>query len=78
MNCNRLVTMAYRRDGSAIDAQCGSYFGGERVLCAYHEKQAIKAYPQGWRYYPGDTCPHGVYVGGSGADYMCGRCEMGG
>jgi hypothetical protein len=23
-------------------------------------------------------CPHGVYVGGCGIDYMCGRCENGG
>lgn len=22
-------------------------------------------------------CPHGMYVGGSGADYMCGACECG-
>lgn len=22
-------------------------------------------------------CPHGNYVGGCGADYMCGQCEMG-
>lgn len=30
------------------------------------------------RYYRGETeghCPHGVYVGGCGADYMCGYCE---
>lgn len=26
-------------------------------------------------YYP--YCVHGVYVGGCGADYMCGACEMG-
>lgn len=34
-------------------------------------------YPQGWASYPGDVCEHGVYVGGCGADYMCGPCEMG-
>jgi hypothetical protein len=34
-------------------------------------------HPQGWRYYPGDTCPHGVYVGGCGVDLMCGTCESG-
>ena len=22
-----------------------------------------------------DYCPHGVYVGGCGIDYMCGICE---
>lgn len=34
-------------------------------------------YPQGWNYYAGDTCRHGVYTGGCGADNMCGACEMG-
>lgn len=32
-------------------------------------------YPQGWAYYPGDTCQHGRYVGGCGADLMCPKCE---
>lgn len=36
-----------------------------------------RCYPQGWRYYPGDCCPHGVYVGGCGPDLMCGQCEAG-
>lgn len=26
---------------------------------------------------PHDHCVHGVYVGGCGHDYMCGKCEMG-
>src|SRR6476661_9235203 len=26
---------------------------------------------------PRGYCKHGVYVGGCGADYMCGHCEMG-
>jgi len=26
---------------------------------------------------PRDYCRHGVYVGGSGVDYMCGACENG-
>jgi hypothetical protein len=34
-------------------------------------------YPQGWNYYPGDVCCHGVYVGGCGIDWMCGPCEDG-
>jgi len=34
-------------------------------------------YPQGWSTYQGDVCEHGAYVGGVGADYMCGPCEMG-
>jgi hypothetical protein len=37
----------------------------------------LRCYPQGWTYYPGDTCPHGVYVGGCGVDLMCGACESG-
>ena len=46
-------------------------------LCDKHMKDASKRYPQGWNYYPGDVCPHGKYVGGSGIDRMCGYCEMG-
>lgn len=56
---------------------CGDYFMGEKVLCEACNAQAIKDYPQGWASYPGDTCKHGVYVGGCGADYICGRCEAG-
>lgn len=26
---------------------------------------------------PYPYCPHGVYVGGCGADYLCGACEDG-
>jgi hypothetical protein len=29
----------------------------------------------GWSSDHNGCCRHGVYVGGSGADYMCGRCE---
>jgi len=36
-----------------------------------------KRYPQGWRYYAGDVCMHGTYVGGCGIDWMCGGCEDG-
>jgi hypothetical protein len=32
-------------------------------------------HPQGWAYYPGDTCKHGRYVGGCGYDLMCAECE---
>lgn len=28
-------------------------------------------------YYDGDICPHGVYVGGCGIDWMCQWCEDG-
>lgn len=37
----------------------------------------LDLYPQGWAYYPGDVCPHGVYVGGCGIDWMCPVCELG-
>jgi len=56
---------------------CGHYFGGRKLLCDDCYKEAERRYPQGWRGYPGDTCIHGVYTGGCGADYMCGRCEGG-
>ena len=46
-------------------------------LCARHEAEATARYPQGWNAYPGDICPHGKYVGGSGIDHMCGYCENG-
>lgn len=40
-------------------------------------KKILKQYPQGWRYYPGDVCRHGMYVGGCGIDWICGYCENG-
>lgn len=55
---------------------CGSYHGGRKVLCRKCEEVADEIFPQGWRGYPGDTCKHGVYVGGCGVDYVCGRCEL--
>lgn len=56
---------------------CGEWRYGARVLCDVHLKEAQKEYPQGWNYYPGDVCQHGVYVGGCGPDLMCFNCEMG-
>lgn len=53
----------------------GEYSNGEELTVKEY-KRLIKYYPQGWRYYAGDTCKHGVYVGGCGIDWMCGRCEM--
>mgnify|MGYP003150687614 FL=1 len=46
-------------------------------LCetCYHWYQ--ERYPQGWSCYPGDTCQHGVYVGGVMYDYLCPDCEAG-
>ena len=56
---------------------CGRMFAGYMHLCADCKDKYTARYPQGWRYYPGDCCEHGVYIGGIGADYMCGRCELG-
>ncbi len=56
--------------------KCGSWHDG-KVLCAPCEARAHLHYPQGWRYYPGDVCRHGTYVGGCGVDWICGRCEYG-
>jgi hypothetical protein len=53
------------------------WHGGTLELCDRHLAAAELRYPQGWQYYPGDVCRHGNYVGGSGADYMCGPCENG-
>ena len=57
---------------------CGSWVAGQgKVFCDQDQKRMEHQYPQGWRYYPGDVCRHGTYVGGSGVDLMCGACEMG-
>lgn len=75
--CNNRVRVGTRRDGTDITVPCGDYRGGRAVLCDRCERSAERRYPQGWRGYPGDTCRHGVYVGGCGIDRMCGACEMG-
>jgi hypothetical protein len=56
---------------------CGEWWNGGIALCEPHEKLYYEQYPQGWRSYPGDICPHGMYTGGVGVDRMCGACEMG-
>ena len=75
--CNRLVTAMYRRNGEEVLKECGTSFGGTRLMCDRCEKRAIREFPQGWKFYPGDVCEHGRYVGGCGADLMCSACEMG-
>lgn len=75
--CNIVVVIGHRRDQSLIEVECGTYVGGRKVLCDRCTKDANHRYPQGWRAYPGDTCKHGVYVGGCGVDVMCGACEGG-
>ena len=57
---------------------CGDWIpGGGKELCDTCLGKAEKLYPQGWRYYPGDICQHGTYVGGVGIDWMCHYCEQG-
>ena len=59
----------------APDMKCGDGGTNHLEFCNSCEKRNRKAFSQGWSYYPGDICKHGAYVGGSGIDYMCGRCE---
>lgn len=63
--------------GRIYKRECGKSIGGYEFLCDPCEDKANARYPHGWRYYPGDTCPHGTYVGGSGIDWICGYCEGG-
>ena len=44
-------------------------------LCEACEAKGKREFPQGWETYPGDRCIHGVYVGGSMEDRICGECE---
>lgn len=69
-HCEKIVNTG------TVLARCGEQWGGAQI-CDPCLARAEREYPQGWRAYPGDTCKHGVYVGGSGADYMCGPCEDG-
>lgn len=75
--CSTPVYGGTRRDGTEYTWPCGQYVGGDQLLCDGCHEKAVNRYPQGWSSYPGDTCRHGVYVGGCGADYMCGACEFG-
>jgi hypothetical protein len=62
-------------DGEPVP--CGAWHDGHQRYCDGHEALYESEYPQGWAYYPGDICPHGRYVGGSGVDLMCINCELG-
>jgi len=73
----QVAWISYTPRGRAFIEKCGDTHAGERIMCDAHEADAKARFPQGWRYYPGDVCKHGRYVGGSGADYLCGDCEMG-
>jgi hypothetical protein len=76
--CEAMVYAMTRKDGSDVLIKCGEYFSGQgKLLCSTCENKAKARWPQGWRYYPGDTCKHGTYVGGCMCDLMCGACESG-
>ncbi len=72
------MVLGYTNHGKTeVMGRCGDNFYGEKVICDPCNTFAHARYPQGWSYYPGDTCPHGTYVGGCGIDWMCIRCESG-
>jgi len=75
--CGKRVVVSNRHDGSPIYQKCGGDFAGEIVLCDACVRKYQRIYPQGWRYYPGDVCRHGTYVGGCMEDHMCFYCEQG-
>lgn len=60
-----------------VTTPCGEWRAGSgKMFCKAHIALLEDEYPQGWDYYPGDICPHGKYVGGSGIDLMCMSCEL--
>jgi hypothetical protein len=80
IGCNAkwdVYSVPLKSNGEPIEGSCGRYYGGQKLLCGDCQVRALAKYPQGWQCYPGDTCRHGTYVGGSGADYLCDPCEMG-
>ena len=81
MVCKNKVTQLVPRGYTykAIKLRCGSTdIHGDTILCDdCHWKNKL-AYPQGWTRTPGDTCPHGTYIGDRGGpDYLCYMCEEG-
>ena len=66
-----------RSNGERVSDEFSMPSEARREVEEWNEAEGFVTYPQGWRHYPGDTCRHGVYVGGCGADLMCGACESG-
>lgn len=61
-----------------VFSNCGSTSRhGIKMLCEDCEKSEDRAYPQGWRHTPGDTCKHGTYLGAheDNDERLCGACE---
>ena len=81
MRCENKVSQFVPRgyEYKEIFTRCGSTgIHGQELLCDDCEARMAKAYPQGWRETPGDTCVHGYYVGDAGGpDNMCPACEAG-
>ena len=73
VNCDEII----HEYENGMTQKCGESNGWELMFCKFCEKQNEEKFPQGWTFYPGDVCEHGNYVGGCGADYMCGQCESG-
>lgn len=78
--CSGVAAIYHTRWGDEVEehvVECGKYHprGGGQVFCSRCQRIMELQFPQGWSYYPGDICRHGKYVGGCGADLMCGRCE---
>lgn len=72
----------YNLDANSTEmkAYCGKtqtdVMGNTRKrLCEACEDKGKQEFPQGWETYPGDRCPHGVYVGGVMEDRICVICE---
>lgn len=79
MNCTNKVSVYIERGFGyrEIKLECGSTNQhGMVALCERCENEAMRAYPQGWQYHPGDTCKHGTYLNPD-HDCCCGQCEMG-
>ena len=63
--------------GKMVEIPCGmTGVHGQVVLCDECQEKQTKAYPQGWRHYPGDICIHGTYLNPN-HDCCCGDCENG-
>lgn len=73
--CENQVLVGVRDDGSEILIPCGKWYMNATIYCDDCLSKLEEKYPQGWSHYAGDTCEHGVYVGGCGRDYMCAECE---
>lgn len=76
--CENLVSYHFD-DGTAfgrtVKTQCGTTdIWGARAQCEDCMEEETKRYPQGWKFHPGDTCPHGNYTG---SGHLCGACEDG-